>query len=210
MAGASPVLEDGSLLSRIDRTLLKLERVFALIAGLAIFSLMLFAVRSVGGRIFFEAPLLGYVDWIEQLMPFVAILAVSFAQRDGTHIRMDLLVENLRGRALWFFELVTVIAIFLLILLLIWGSWAHFDRSFDFSRPLWSRDSTTDIALPLWPAKLIVPLAFSVLAARLLIQIYGYGRALVLGLENPVAVPMVLDAAAQAAAEAEALEEQEH
>jgi hypothetical protein len=54
-----------------------------------------------------------------------------------------------------------------------------------------------------------VPLAFSVLAARLLIQIYGYGRALVLGLENPVAVPMVLDAAAQAAAEAEALEEQE-
>lgn len=209
MAGASPVLEDGSTLSRIDQTLLKLERFFALIAGLAIFSLMLFAVRSVGGRIFFEAPLLGYVDWIEQLMPFVAILAVSFAQRDGTHIRMDLLVENLRGRALWFFELVTVLAIFLLILLLIWGSWAHFDRSFDMTRPLWSRDSTTDIALPLWPAKLVVPVAFSVLALRLLIQIYGYGRALVLGLENPVAVPLVLDAAAQAAAEAEALEEQE-
>lgn len=209
MAGASPVLEDGSVLSRLDRLLLRVERAFALIAGIAIFSLMLFAVRSVGGRIFFNAPLLGYVDWIEQLMPFIAILAVSYAQRDGTHIRMDLLVENLRGRALWFFELVTVTLVFALILLLIWGSWAHFDRSFDFSRPLWSRDSSTDIALPLWPAKLIVPLAFSVLALRLLIQIYGYGRAFILGLESPVAVPLVMDAAAQAAAEAEGLEEQE-
>ena len=41
-----------------------------------------------------------------QLMPLIAILAVSFAMRDGTHIRMDLLVSRLRGRVLWTFELV--------------------------------------------------------------------------------------------------------
>jgi len=44
-----------------------------------------------------------------------------------------------------------------LIVALVWGSWAHFDRSFDMTRPMWSRDSTIDIGLPLWPAKLIVP-----------------------------------------------------
>src|SRR6056297_2383864 len=168
MAGASPVLEDGSLLSRLDRGLLRLERIMALVAGLAIFSLMLLAVRSVGGRVTLNAPLSGYVDWIMQLMPVIAIFAVSYAQRDGTHIRMDILVSRLGGRALWLFELVSVLLIFVLVAFLFWGSWAHFLRSFDMGAPLWSRDSTIDIGLPIWPAKLVVPVALGVLGARLL------------------------------------------
>jgi len=205
MAGASPVLEDGSLLSLLDRKLLKLERFCGLLAGLGVFSLMLLAVRSVSGRLIFNAPLSGYVDYILQLMPLIAILAVSFAQRDGTHIRMDLLIEHLRGRALWFFEWFNIALILILVVFLLWGSWAHFERSFDFAAPMWSRDSTIDIGLPIWPAKLIVPLALGVLTLRLLIQFYGFGRAFILGLDHPVAVPMVLDAAAQAAAEADSL-----
>lgn len=207
MAGASPVLEDGSVLSKLDRGLLKVEALLALIAGLAILSLMFLAVRSVGGRLAFNAPLSGYVDWIMQLMPLIAILAVSYVQRDGTHIRMDLVVGHLKGRALWLFELISVFLILTIVLFLLWGSWAHFQRSFDFSAPMWSRDSTIDIGLPLWPAKILVPIGFAVLGLRLLIQAYGYGRALVLGLEAPVAVPLVQDAAAMAAAEAETLSE---
>lgn len=207
MAGASPVLEDGSWLSRLDRGLLKLERLMALVAGLAIFSLMLLAVRSVGGRVALNAPLSGYVDWIMQLMPVLAIFAVSFAQRDGTHIRMDILVSRLGGRAIWLFELISVLLIFALMIFLLWGSWAHFQRSFDFGVPLWSRDSTIDIGLPIWPAKLVVPVAFAVLGLRLLIQIYGYGRAFVRADAAPVAVPLVLSAAEVAAAEARILEE---
>lgn len=207
MAGASPVLEDDSLLSRLDRGLLRIEQFMALLAGLAIFSLMLLAVRSVGGRATINAPLSGYVDWIMQLMPLIAIFAVSYAQRDGTHIRMDILVARLGGRALWLFELISVLLIFTLMVFLLWGSWAHFERSFDFGAPLWSRDSTIDIGLPIWPAKLIVPVAFAVLCLRLLIQIYGYGRAFIRGDNAPVAVPLVLSAADLAAAEAKMLEE---
>ena len=88
---------------------------------------------------------------------------------------------------------------------MIWGSWAHFDRSFDCARPFCSRDSSIDIGLPLWPSKLIVPMAFSVLALRLVLQAWGYARALVLGLENPVAVPLILTVAEQARLEADAL-----
>lgn len=205
MAGSSPVLEDGSVLSRLDRGLLRIEHFFAVIAGLAVLSLMFLAVRSVGGRVTLNAPLSGYVDWIMQLMPLIAIFAVSYAQRDGTHIRMDLLVSRLGGRALWLFELISILLILALMLFLLWGSWAHFVRSFDFGSPLWSRDSTIDIGLPIWPAKLLVPVAFFVLCLRLCIQAWGYGRALVLGLDTAVAVPLVQDAAAQARAEAEAL-----
>ncbi|MCI5100501.1 TRAP transporter small permease subunit [Phaeobacter italicus] len=205
MASSAAVLEDGSLISRIDRKLLTVERALALVSGLAVFSLMLLAVVSVGGRNAFNAPLPGYVDWIEQVMPLIAFMGISFVQRDGSHIRMDLVISALRGRALWLFELFSVVLIFALVLALLWGSWSHFLRSFDFAAPLWSRDSSIDIGLPIWPAKLLAPVAFAVLVLRLLLQVWGYGRAFVLGLEQPVAVPLVLSAAEQAAAEAEHL-----
>ncbi len=206
MAGSSAVLEDGSLLSRLDKGLLKLETFFAMVSGIAVFMLMVLAVWSVGGRKFFGVPLAGYVDWIEFAMPLIAIMGIAYTQRNGGHVRMDILIGQLKGRALWAAETLSVVLILLLMLALIWGSWAHFLRSFDFSAPLWSRDSSIDIGLPIWPAKLVVPAAFSVLALRLVLQIWGYGRALVLGLEHPVAVPMVQSAVEQAMAEAEHLD----
>ncbi|MGH1576299.1 TRAP transporter small permease subunit [Planktotalea sp.] len=206
MAGSAAVLEDSSLLSRLDRMLLPLERFCALLSGLAIFSLMFLAVYSVTGRRFFASPMMGYVDYIEAAMPIIAIMGVSYVQRDGTHIRMDMLVSKLNGRVLWLFELISVLMILLLIVALTWGAWEHFDRSFDCARPLCSRDSSIDVGIPIWPSKLVVPIAFSVLAARLILQAIGYGRALVYGLENPVAVPLTLSVAEQAAIEASALE----
>lgn len=203
MAGASAVLEDSSLLSRLDRHLLKLEQVFALFSGLAVFSLMFLAAYSVGGRKFFASPLSGYVDWIESLMPLIAFMGIAYVQRDGSHIRMDMIIGRLKGRALWGAELLSVVLILLLMIALVMGSWAHFDRSFDCARPLCSRDSSIDIGLPIWPSKLLVPVAFSVLCLRLVIQIIGYGRALVLNLPAPVAVPLVQSIEQQARAEAE-------
>ncbi len=200
------MLEDGSLISRLDRRLLQLEQFLALISGFAVFGLMVLAVVSVSGRNALNAPLPGYVDWIEQAMPLIAFLGVSFVQRSGGHIRMDIVISRLKGRALWLFEFLSIILILILMLALVWGSWAHFDRSFDFGAPLWSRDSSIDIGIPIWPAKLLAPVAFSVLCARLVLQAWGYGRAFVLGLETPPAVPLIQDAAAQAAAEAEQYE----
>jgi len=203
MAGSSTVLSDDSTLSFLDRKLYRLERFFALIAGIFAFGLMVLAVVSVTGRNGFNEPLPGYVDWIETFMPLIAILGVSYVQRDGGHIRMDIVVGQLKGRVLWAVEFITTIGILILILALVWGSWAHFDRSFDMTRPMWSRDSTIDIGLPLWPAKLVVPVAFAVMSVRLVLQIWGYGRAFIRGDETAAAVPLVQSVAEQAAAEAE-------
>lgn len=206
MAGGSSVLEDDSTLSRLDRGLHKIELVLALVSGFAVFATMVFAVVSVSGRNLINMPVPGYVDWIEQLMPLIAFMGIAYTQRDGTHIRMDMLIGKLTGRALWAAEFVTTLAALILMLLLVWGSWEHFQRSFDFGRPLWSNDSSIDIALPIWPAKLLVPVAFSTLCLRFTLQLWGYGRAFVFGLSNPVAVPMIKSAAQQAAEEAAALD----
>lgn len=202
MAGHSSVLSDETLLSKLERGLLKLEINLALLSGLAAFSLMVLAVISVGGRNFFNAPLPGYVDWIEQIMPLIAFMGIAYCQRQGGHIRMDILIGQLRGRTLWAAEFLSTFAMLILMLLLVWGSWSHFDRSFDFAAPLWSRDSSLDIRLPIWPAKLLVPIAFFVVSLRLALQLWGFGRAFVKGHERPVAVPLIEDASTVAAAEA--------
>lgn len=202
MARHSSVLQDGSLLSRLDQALFRLESLLILIGGLAVLSLMLFAVVSVAGRNFFNQPLAGYVDWIEQVMPLIAFLGIAYTQRTGGHIRMDMFISRLRGRLLWLAELVSVSLMLMLVMALIYGSWFHFERSFDFSATLWSRDSSMDIALPLWPAKLLVPVSLGVVALRLMLQVWGYSRAFILGAERPVAVPLIEDTATQAANEA--------
>lgn len=202
MAGAASVLSDNSLLSYLDRRLYKLERLLALLSGLAVFSIMVLAVISVSGRNFFNQPVPGYVDWIEQIMPLIAFMGVAYTQRDGGHIRMDIVVSLLKGRALWLVEFVTTLIVLIVMLLLVWGAWAHFQRSFDWGAPLWSRDSTIDIGLPIWPAKILAPIAFAVLSIRLGLQLWGYGRAFVSGSEQPVAVPLIEDVATQAAREA--------
>jgi TRAP-type C4-dicarboxylate transport system permease small subunit len=207
MSGSASVLKDDSLLSRIDQRLYKLETGLALLGGFTVLGLILLAVVSVAGRNFFSQPIPGYIDWIEQFMPLIAFMGIAYTQRDGGHIRMDMLVNQLKGRVLWFVEALTTIIILLLVLLLIWGSWSHFDRSFDFSAPMWSRDSTIDIGLPLWPAKLLAPVALSVLSARLLLQIWGFGKAFILNQTSPVGVPLTEDIETQARKEADQLEE---
>jgi len=202
MAGASSVREDGTILSRLDQVLFRLEGGLILIGGLAVFSLMILAVVSVGGRNFFNQPLPGYVDWIEQAMPLIAFMGVAYTQRVGGHIRMDMIVGLLRGRALWAVELLTVSAMLILMALVTWGSWAHFARAFSFEAPWWSNDSSMDIGLPLWPAKLLAPVAFGVLTCRLALQVWAYGRALWAGADHPIAVPLIEDAATVAAKEA--------
>ncbi len=202
MSSASSVLEDDSLLSRLDQMLFKLETWLALLGGLAVFGLMVLAVVSVSGRNLFNHPLPGYVDWIEQAMPLIAFIGISYTQRLGGHIRMDILVGKLTGRSLWLVEFISTLIMLVLMLLLVWGSFAHFQRAFDFSAPLWSRDSSLDIRLPMWPAKLIVPVAFSVLSLRLLLQLWGYFNAFMSGTSTPIGVPLVEDAATVAAREA--------
>ncbi len=199
MAGNQLVLQDNSLLSRIDRQVYRLESLLTLLGGIVIFMLVLLATTNVLGRWMFDLPISGYVDWIEQAMAFMAFLGVAYTQRDGGHIRMDILVRHLHGRALWFTELISVSMMLLITLVLIYGSYLHFLRAFR------NGDSSIDIDLPVWPSKLVVTVALTILALRLLLQVWGYLRALMQGGDCPVAVPLVEDPATLAAQEAQSV-----
>ena len=199
MSGNSTVLEDDSTLSRPDRIFFGFESILNMLGGVVVFLLVFLATANVLGRWFFNLPINGYIDWVEQAMAFMAFLGIAYTKRMGGHIRMDMLVGHLRGRLLWFVELISVILMFLVTLVLVYGSYLHFLRAYSIG------DSSLDIDLPTWPAKLVVPFALSVLALRLLLQIWAYLRALIQGGDTPVAVPLIENAATVAAKEAQAL-----
>ena len=196
MSASATVLTDNTKLSLLDRLYFKFESILNLLGGITIFLLVLLATTNVLGRWLFSMPVDGYVDWIEQAMAFIAFLGIAYTKRQGGHIRMDILVGLLKGRMLWFVEFISTMLILMITLVLIYGSYLHFWRAFSIG------DSSLDINLPTWPAKLVVPFALSVLALRLILQLWAYARALKQGGNSPVGVPLVESPADIAAKEA--------
>ena len=175
----------GRGLAQADRWLGWVETRLNLVAGLLIFALMLLGVAQIVLRTVFRAPIFGYIDMVEVSMVGFAVLAVSFVQRVGGHVRMELLVGRLRGRTLWATEAAGSALALFIVAVLIPYSYRHFARAFEFG------DSTIDIEIVTWPAKLVVPVALAVLAGRLGVQLAGYVRLVIHPDREPVAVPLL-------------------
>lgn len=178
---------DPSALGRVDKVIWRLESAFAFISSLFIFTLMGIGVVQIVGRKLFNAPIFGYIDLVELSMATFAFLAISYCERLGGHVRMELLIGKLRGRLLWLAELAGSILAFALICVLIYFGWEHAMRAYEFG------DSTIDAQYPVWPSKLVVPISFTVLALRLLVHIWGYARLVAHPQRAPVAVPLIAD-----------------
>ena len=174
-------------LARFDVILTRFENGLNLVAALAIFFLMLMGVVQIIGRSFFDFPVPGYIDFIEQFIAIIAFLGVAYCQRIGGHVRMDLVITNLPRRMRPSAEAVGVGLTLFLIMLLIWGSYQHFERAYFLG------DSTMDIRLPVWPSKLLVPIALSVLWLRLVVQFAGYVRLARFPDSPPIGIPLALD-----------------
>ena len=193
-AGASA---DAPVLSALDRRLGSVETGFNLVAALAIFALMLLGVWQVLGRTLFNAPVRGYIDFVELAMATFAFLGIAYCQRLGGHVRMEMLLKPMRGRLLWSTEIFGTLVALAVVAVLIWYGWGHFLRAYQLG------DSTIDTQLPVWPSKLAVPIAFSLLWLRLWLQFAGYLRMAIDPRRRPVAVTSVLTPEEQAAHEIE-------
>jgi TRAP-type C4-dicarboxylate transport system permease small subunit len=187
----------GRVVARGERLLNPVEDVLNFIAAVAVLFLMMLGVVQVVMRMrwLFAAPIYGYIDMIELAMPILAILGISYAQRHGTHIRMEILVLHIRGRVLWVVETICSLITMILIVLLTRFSWVFFHDAY------LSGDSTTDAELLTWPSKLLVPVALAILSLRLLIQTLAALRLAIDPGREPIGVVIPQDVAEQAKAE---------
>jgi TRAP-type C4-dicarboxylate transport system permease small subunit len=184
----------GRWIDRSDRFLRPVEDSMNMVAAIAIMSLMLLGVVQIvlRARWLFNAPIFGYIDLIELTMPALAILGFAYCQREGVHIRMDILVRRFEGRLLWAVETFTTFFSLVIIGLLVRYSWVFFYDAYTLG------DSTRDAELLTWPTKLVVPFAFSVCVLRLAIQLAGSVRLTLSPDLEPVGVIVAMDVTEQA------------
>lgn len=175
-----------------DRLLAPVENFANLLAALAIFALMCLGVGQIVMRTVFNSPVTGYIDLVELSMASMAFLGAAYCQRLGAHIRMELLIGNLKGRALWIAESFGLCVALFIIGVLIWHGWGHFIRSYTLG------DTTIDAEYPVWPSKLLVPIAFGIWWLRLAIQLIGSLRLAIDPTKPPLGVVLMKDVADQA------------
>ncbi len=187
------------MLAKLDRLSAKLEDALNFVAALAIFGVMAFGVaqivsRSVSNGLHSLVPsippfaIYGYIDYVQFIAVLYAVLGIAYCQREGGHIRMEIVVGMMRGRAQWLVEGLAVLLGLVVTLLLIAGTWDNFHNA-------WARgDSSMDINLPQWPAKLVVPLMLGVLLWRLLLQLWAYAKMVRDPSSTPIGIPIVADA----------------
>jgi C4-dicarboxylate transporter, DctQ subunit len=183
-AGSPQRPANAGLLGTIDRFVSYIENAFVFVAAIFIFIMMFFLTAEVLGRKLFNAPIPGAIDWVEVWMGTFAFLGAAYCQRLGGHVRMDMLVGRFRGVTLWWSEFIAVTIGFIYVVIIVIHSYGHFLRAVNFG------DSTIDIQLLTWPSKLMVPVAMSLLAVRLLLNMWGYARLALDPSKQPVAVPI--------------------
>jgi TRAP-type C4-dicarboxylate transport system permease small subunit len=176
----------------MHRAFMPVEDLANLIAAFAIVMLMVLGVLQIVLRTVFNTPISGYIDLVELSMASMAFLGAAYCQRLGSHIRMELLVGRLNGRALWLLEALGAALAMFIIGVLVYYSYGHFLRSFTLG------DTTMDAEYPVWPSKLLVPIAFSIWWIRLALQFTGSIRMAIYPDATTVAVVVAKHVAEQA------------
>ena len=188
------------IINTTDKLLIKLENFLNGFSAIAIFVLMLTAAVQVVSRKVFNLPIPGYIDIAEQSIAIFAFLSIAYCQRLGGHVRMEIFLSAMKGRSKWVSEAIQTSASILIISILMYFSFKHFQRAWVFG------DSTIDIGLPTWPSKLMIPVALATLNLRLLIQLAGYIRLAIDPELEPIGVPLIKDVVEQAEEEAAQIE----
>ena len=180
------------LLDRLHRGFMPIEDAANLLAAAAIMALMILGVLQIVLRTVFNTPINGYIDLVELSMASMAFLGAAYTQRLGSHIRMELVMGRLSGRALWALEALGAALALFIIGVLIYYSFGHFLRAYTLG------DTTIDAEYQVWPSKLLVPIAFSIWWGRLALQFAGSLRMVMYPAAEPVAVVVAKHVAEQA------------
>lgn len=188
-------------IARVDRAYYRVESFLNAFSAAFIFALMFLAVAEVLMRKIFNSPIHGQADFVEIMVPTIGFFGLAYCHRLAGHVRMEIVLNFMKGRAYWIAEFVGNISTMLLCAAMIYGTWGHFQRAYELG------DTSMDAELPVWPPKLIIVLGFTVLFIRLIIAFFGYIRLIAHPDAVPVGVPVSPTVQEQAEAEARAARE---
>ena len=134
------------LLDLFNKKLSKIEDFLVLFVGISIFIVMILTSIQIISRVV-GYPWPAFLELSELAISIFAFLGVAFAQRMDAHIRMELLVANLKGRIKWTIEFIATFCAFIVIGILIYYSSLFAIDAYVIG------DSTMDYLFPTWPRR---------------------------------------------------------
>jgi len=173
-----PVLNQFAMFRYIERTTAAIETALNIVAVAFIMFLMVFAATEIVGRYLFNHPIPGHVEIVELIMAAIVFLGISYTQRVGGHIRMEMFIQRvLKGRSYHVAEaLGLILSLFAFSIITIY--------SFKFVLDAYHiGDVTTYIYWPTWPSKLCIPVGTFLLCIRFIIQLSQQIAQAVVGVE---------------------------
>jgi TRAP-type C4-dicarboxylate transport system permease small subunit len=143
----------------------------ALLAGLATFAMMWLVDANVIGRRLFNAPILGTVEMAQALLVFSVMLGLPFAQANGAHLRVTIVVERLPLRVREVLFALGMLAGCALFALLAYASFGFALRSYQIGEAVWG----AALRFPLWPVKGAITLGAALISIQFLLDAIRVG-----------------------------------
>lgn len=151
----------------IARVLERLALAILLIGGLGLLMSMFLGVGDVIGTQFLKSPLPGAKELTESTMVLIVFGALTYAQIQRSHIRVELLYTRMGPRTRAVMDVIADLAAILFFSLLLWQA----INEAMFSIQL--KEATVGlIRFPLYPARIILAAGTALLIVRLLIDLY--------------------------------------
>jgi TRAP-type C4-dicarboxylate transport system permease small subunit len=122
-------------------------------------------------RYVFSSGIPGSYHLNESLLVAIIALPLARCQIKRSHIRVDILIHRIHGRALHMIEFVTLVLAFVLFALAVYTTGENAIIAFvkgDFERGI--------INYPLWPAKSFVPIGIGLFCLTLLVDIFRHAK----------------------------------
>mgnify|MGYP003681907178 CR=1 FL=1 len=127
------------------------------------------AYRTLTGK-----SILGAYNLAEIIMVGICVLSLAYTQRQGGHVRMEIVVNKLRGKALQFIEIIASFLCFTICALIFYRSVVDAGVAIDINLI-----TSGIIAWPAWPLKIVFAFGFFLLCIRIGIQLIQQIRPLV-------------------------------
>jgi tripartite ATP-independent transporter DctM subunit len=156
-------------LGKLEQIQSGVEKVFGGLSAAVITFIMLLTTVDVILRYVFNSPLPGAYTLCEMLMVAAVYPAVAYVQQQKGHVRVDIIIDRLKGSPRISFELATLLLALVAFGImcwqsgiLAWGAWVSGDYDMG------------EIHYPFWPAKTVMTLGVGLLCLRFITDIKNY------------------------------------
>jgi len=151
---------------KLEQIQIGVEKVSSGVSGAVITFIMLLTTVDVFLRYVFNSPLPGAYTLCEMMMLGAVYPAVAYVQQQKGHVRVDVLIDRLKGSPRISFELGTLLLALVAFGamcwqsgLLAWGAWVSGDYDMG------------EVHYPFWPAKMVMTIGLGLLCLRFITDI---------------------------------------